>query len=75
MKLCDESTKLRKYVFSLSSPTISMSNYTDFFKGFVDKYVEDSKRVFAYYTSSSGFNKEELAKVTKELYERVMLKV
>ena len=52
-----------------------MSNYTDFFKGFVDKYVEDSKRVFAYYTSSSGFNKEELAKVTKELYERVMLKV
>ena len=51
-----------------------MSNFTDFFKGFIEKYLDNAKRVYGYY-SSSGFNKEELAKLTKELYDRVITKV
>lgn len=37
--------------------------------------MEDAQRVYGYYSSSSGFNKEELAKFVKELYERVLEKV
>lgn len=40
-----------------------MGKYSDFFKGFIEKYVDDAKRVYGY--SSSGFNKEELGKTSK----------
>lgn len=40
LRLCECSKKIRKYVFTLRSPTLTTSRYVDFLKGFIDKYYE-----------------------------------
>lgn len=67
LRLCEESSKIRHYIYSLSAPTLSLSKYTDFFKGFIDRYYDESRRGYGFY-SPAGLNKEELAKATKEIF-------
>jgi hypothetical protein len=74
LKLCEESEKIRNYIYSLSAPTLAFSKYTDFFKGFIDRYYEDSRRGYGFY-SPAGLNKEELAKSAKEIFGKVEKKL
>lgn len=62
-------------MFALESPTLTNIKFVDFFKAFIDKYYEDHKKSYGFYSSSSGFNREEFGKEVKELYERVIAKV
>lgn len=71
LRLCQNSQKLRKYIFTLEPPTLLVGRYVDFLRIFIDKYYEDQKRSYSLYSSSSGFHKEELAKEVKSLFEEL----
>jgi hypothetical protein len=71
LRLCQNSQKLRKYIFTLEPPTLLVGRYVDFLRMFIDKYYEDQKRSYSLYSSSSGFHKEELAKEVKSLFEEL----
>lgn len=49
---------MRKYVFNLESPTLLYANFVQFLKSFVDKYNDEHKKSYGFYTSSVGFNRE-----------------
>jgi len=66
LKLCNLSSFVRDYVWSLGPPSYLFGKYVDFFEEFIHRYIEESKRIFGY--SSSNFNREELGKNVRKLY-------
>ena len=56
LKLCNLNTKIRNHIFSWSSPTLNMTRFVDFFEEFINRYIEDAKKMSNYH--SIGFNKE-----------------
>lgn len=50
---------------------LTQAKYVSFFDDFITKYIDDAKRM--YY--SSGFNKEDLGKNVRKLYDELKLKI
>ena len=56
LSLCNSDEYIRNYIYSLSSPCLTMSRYSNFFQRLIDKYLKDAQVSYSYY--SHGFNKE-----------------
>lgn len=59
---------VRMYVWSLGPPNYLLARYVDFFEEFINRYLDEAKRIYGY-SASTGFSKEELGKNTKKLYD------
>ncbi len=44
----------------------------DFFEEFINRYLEEAKRMYGYSGATTIFNKEELGKNVKRLYEELV---
>ena len=72
LTLCNMDKSIRDYIFSLSSPILAFSSFVDFFPRLFEKYLNEAQTVYNYY--SQPFNKEELGKEVKELYQKAKAK-
>lgn len=72
LTLCNMDKNVRDYIFGLASPVLTFSSYIDFFPRLFEKYLSDSQTVYNYY--AQPFNKEELGKEVKELYQKAKIK-
>lgn len=56
MKLCNASKYIRDYVWSLGPPSYLYGKYVDFFEEFIQRYMDESRRIYGY-SSTSNFNR------------------
>lgn len=73
LKLCSDSAPLREYVWGLAAPNYLLAKYVDFFDEFITRYIDESKRIYGY-SSTTSFNREELGKNVKRLHQDCLLK-
>lgn len=59
---------VRSYVWSLGPPNYLFARYVDFFEEFITRYIDEAKRIYGYSTSTS-FNREDLGKNVRQLYQ------
>jgi hypothetical protein len=62
---------VRDYIWSMGPPNYLFGKYVDFFEEFITRYIDESKRIYGYNTTTS-FNREELGKNAKKLYEECL---
>lgn len=72
LRLSTASRAVREYVWSLGPPNYVLARYVDFFEEFINRYLEEAKRMYGYSGASTVFNKEELGKNVKKLYEDIL---
>jgi hypothetical protein len=66
------SKAVRDYVWGLGPPSFIHGKYVDFFEEFINRYLEEAKRMYGYSGASTAFNKEEVGKNVKKLYEDIL---
>lgn len=71
LKVCLVSKFVKDYIWNLPPLNLTQSKYVSFFDDFINKYIDDAKRM--YY--SSGFNKEDLGKNVRKLYDELKVKI
>jgi hypothetical protein len=72
LKLSLASQVVRNYIWNLGPPSFIFGKYTDFFDEFINRYLEEAKRMYGYSGASTVFNKEELGKNVKKLYDEIL---